>query len=247
MKVGLFIPCYIEQCYPQVGLAMIDVLQSLGVEPVIPEKQTCCGQPMFNTGCVTETEKLAIKFYGDFKDYDYIVAPSGSCVHMVRHGYNQFFRSNPDFIRMQAATYEFCEFIHDVLNVRSIAGTFPHKVGFHKSCHGLRGLRLDPASERNLIEPSKAQSLVEQLIGIEIVTLERSDECCGFGGTFSVFEKELSIFMGQDRLRDHQQAGAEIITGYDTSCLMHMEGILKSNNLDLKTMHVAEILSEAIS
>jgi L-lactate dehydrogenase complex protein LldE len=247
MKVGLFIPCYIDQAYPHVGMATVKVLDKLGVTMVFPEEQTCCGQPMYNSGCMNEAEKLARKFYRSFKGYEYVVSPSGSCVHMVRHGYERFFKNDADFEHLKTHTFELSEFITDILKVKNIEGRFPHKVGVHRSCHGLRGLRLGTSSELNEKMTSKVLPLLESLEGIEIVTLGRMDECCGFGGTFSVFEEEVSSFMGMDRLRDHEQAGTEIIAGYDVSCLMHLEGLIKRNKKNLKVMHIAEILSGALS
>lgn len=247
MKVGLFIPCYIDQAYPRVGIATAMILERLGVATVFPKEQTCCGQPMFNSGCMKETEKLAKKFYSNFKGFDYVVSPSGSCVHMVTHGYEKFYNNDAGYEHLKKHTYELSEFITDVLNVKKIEGKFPHRVGFHQSCHGLRGLRLGTSSELNEKMTSKVRPLLESLEGIEIVSLSRPDECCGFGGTFSVFEKAMSSFMGKDRLRDHEKAGAEIIAGYDVSCLMHLEGLIRRNNKNLKVMHIAEILSGGMS
>jgi L-lactate dehydrogenase complex protein LldE len=146
---------------------------------------------------------------------------------MVRHGYERFFKNDADFEHLKTHTFELSEFITDILKVKNIEGRFPHKVGVHRSCHGLRGLRLGTSSELNEKMTSKVLPLLESLEGIEIVTLGRMDECCGFGGTFSVFE--------------------EIIAGYDVSCLMHLEGLIKRNKKNLKVMHIAEILSGALS
>jgi L-lactate dehydrogenase complex protein LldE len=247
MKVGLFIPCYIDQAYPRVGIATVKILEKLGVTTVFPEEQTCCGQPMFNSGCMKETEKLARKFYKNFVGFDHVVSPSGSCVHMVTHGYEKFFEHDAEYEHLKKHTYELSEFITDVLHVKKIEGKFPHKVGFHQSCHGLRGLRLGTSSELNEKMTNKVRLLLESLEGIEIVSLSRPDECCGFGGTFSVFEEAVSSFMGNDRLRDHEQAGAEIIAGYDVSCLMHLEGLIKRNRKKLTVMHVAEIFAGGVS
>src|SRR6266542_4294504 len=133
MEVGLFIPCYVDQLYPRVGLATVKVLEKLGVAAVFPEGQTCCGQPMFNSGCMKETEKLARKFYRHFKGFKYVVSPSASCVHMVTHGYNRFLGNDADFRYMKTHTFELAEFITDVLDVKKLEGKFPHKVGFHQS------------------------------------------------------------------------------------------------------------------
>jgi L-lactate dehydrogenase complex protein LldE len=247
MEVGLFIPCYIDQLYPQIGMASVAVLESLGVTPVYPRNQTCCGQIVFNSGCFKESEKLAKKFFTHFRNFEYVVAPSASCVHMVRYEYDRFIQNDPEFVRLQSRTFEFSEFITDTLKIERFEGKFPHKVGFHQSCSGLRGLRLGTSSELNEEKGSRVRALLQSLEGIEIMSLSRPDECCGFGGTFSIFEETISSLMGMDRLKDHQQAGVEIITGYDASCLMHLEGLIKRNKKDLRVMHIAEILSYSIS
>jgi L-lactate dehydrogenase complex protein LldE len=225
----------------------VAVLESLGVTPVYPRNQTCCGQPVFNSGCFKESEKLAKKFYTHFRGFEYVVAPSASCVHMVRCEYSKFIQNEPEFVWLQTHIFELSEFITNTLKIEIFEGKFPHKVGFHQSCSGLRGLRLGTSSELNEKKGSKVRDLLQSLEGIEIISLSRPDECCGFGGTFSIFEQAVSSCMGMDRLRDHQQAGAEIITGYDASCLMHIEGLMKRNKSNLKVMHIAEIFSSAIA
>ena len=247
MEVGLFIPCYIDQLYPQIGMATVAVLESLGVTPIYPRNQTCCGQIAFNSGCFKESEKLAKKFYRHFRGFEYVVAPSASCVHMVRYEYGKFIHNDPEYVRLQSHIFELSEFITNILKIETYEGKFPHKVGFHQSCSGLRGLRLGASSELNENKGSKVRALLQSLEGIEIISLGRPDECCGFGGAFSIDEGAVSSFMGMDRLNDYQQAGAEIIIGYDASCLMHLEGLIKRNKKNLKVMHIAEILSCAMS
>ena len=242
--IGLFIPCYVDQFYPRIGLATLDILQSCGFNVVFPEAQTCCGQPMANTGCVAEAKPLAQRFLKIFNDFDYVVAPSGSCVAMVRMHYEEYFpHDDPAYARLKAKTFELCEFLTDVVKVRGIAGTFPHKVGLHQSCHGLRELRLGSASE--LVGPStnKAKSLLEKLDGIQFTTLKRADECCGFGGTFAVAEEAVSCMMGNDRIADHEQAGTEVLTANDMSCLMHLEGLIRRQKKPMRVLHVAQILA----
>jgi L-lactate dehydrogenase complex protein LldE len=247
MQVGLFIPCYIDQLYPDVGLATVEVLERFGATVDFPAAQTCCGQPMANTGCTDLAAPFAHKFLEVFKDYEYVVAPSGSCVAMVRHHYEEYLHGQPGFEELKRKTYELCEFLHDVLRVERVAGRFPFRVGVHQSCHGLRELRLGASSER--VEPryNKVRRLLESLEGIELVELARADECCGFGGTFAVSEEAVSCMMGRDRIHDHQQAGAEVLTAADMSCLMHLEGLIRRDRTPLKVMHVAEILAEASS
>jgi L-lactate dehydrogenase complex protein LldE len=243
MRVGIFIPCYIDQFYPDVGWATVDVLKRFGVDVDFPAEQTCCGQPMANTGCAKETRPLAEKFLKVFRDYPYVVCPSGSCVAMVRYHYDQFLAGRAGFEQLKAKTFELCEFLTDVLRVEQISGDFPHKVGLHQSCHGLRGLRLGSASELVVESFNKARRLLESLNGIELTQLDRPDECCGFGGTFSVNEEAVSCLMGSDRLDDHQRAGTEILTAVDMSCLMHLGGLIRRERRPLKVMHIAQILA----
>jgi L-lactate dehydrogenase complex protein LldE len=245
-RTALFIPCYIDQLYPQVGLATLEILEHYGVECEFPATQTCCGQPMANTGCDREAEPLARKFVDVFRGYDSVVCPSGSCVAMVRHHYDPYLAGNVEFERLKPRVFELCEFLGDVLGIDRVAGCFPHKVGLHQSCHGLRELRLGSASER--VEPAynKVRRLLESLEGIEFAQLSRADECCGFGGTFAVNEEAVSCMMGDDRLRDHRQAGTEVLTGNDMSCLMHLDGLLRRQGQKMRVMHVAEILAGAV-
>jgi len=244
-NVGLFIPCYIDQLYPKVGLATLELLERLGVEVDFPPAQTCCGQPMANTGCSEEARTLANKFFEVFRGYDYVVCPSGSCVAMVRRHYGDFSRGRPEFEALRKKTLELCEFLHDVLDVQTIDGSFPHKVGLHQSCHGLRELRLASASEIVGESYGKAQKLLASLRGIELTQLSRPDECCGFGGMFAVSEEAISCRMGMDRIQDHEMAGTEVLTAVDMSCLMHLDGLIRREGKPLRVMHVAEILLQA--
>ncbi len=243
--VALFIPCYIDQLFPHVGMATVEVLQRLGVEVDFPAAQTCCGQPMANTGVNDATRPLARKFFEIFKNYRYVVCPSGSCVAMVRHHYDEYLAGEPGFDELKHRTFELCEFLHDVLKVRRLGGTFPHRVGLHQSCHGLRELRLASASELVGEAYNKVRTLLAGLDGIELTALERPDECCGFGGTFAVSEEAVSCMMGLDRIHDHEQAGSEIITAGDMSCLMHLDGLIRRQGQPMRVMHVAEILAQA--
>lgn len=244
MRIGLFIPCYVDQFYPQIGMATVDVLKSFeGVEVDFPYDQTCCGQPMANTGCVDDTRPLAEKFVQLFHEYDHIVSPSGSCVSMVKNHYVSLFQNDARFEKVKANIWEFSEFLIDVLQVKTLANPFPHKVGLHSSCHGLRELRLDSCSERMGDQGSKVRRLLEMVPEIELVELQRPDECCGFGGTFAVAEEGVSLMMGSDRIQDHLDANAEIMTATDASCLMHLEGIIKRRKLPISTMHITEIIA----
>jgi L-lactate dehydrogenase complex protein LldE len=239
MEVALFVPCYVDQLYPAVGMATVRLLERLGVTVHFPEAQTCCGQPMANSGFLDDARPLARKMIEVFEGYEHVVCPSGSCTSMVR---NHFPSLLPGAARLPV--YDLVEFLHDVLKVQP-EGTFAHRVGLHQSCHGLRELRLGSGSERLVPAFSKTVSLLERIEGLQLVELSRSDECCGFGGTFAVTEEAVSCAMGRDRIADHERGGAEIIAGGDVSCLMHLEGLLRRDRKPLRTMHIAELLEEA--
>ncbi len=245
MRIGLFIPCYIDQFYPQVGLATLELLESHGLQVEFPEAQTCCGQPMANAGIHDDARPLAERFLKIFADYEYVVSPSGSCVAMVRHHYEQVLGPSSQLEAVAHKTFELCEFLIDVLKIDGLAGSFPHRVGLHQSCHGLRELRA--ASDSELVGPTfnKPRQLLASLEGIELTELSRPDECCGFGGLFAVSEEAVSCMMGLDRIADHERAGTEVLTATDMSCLMHLEGLIRRQHKPIRVMHIAEILAEA--
>jgi L-lactate dehydrogenase complex protein LldE len=247
MRVALFIPCYVDQLYPRVGLATVRVLEQVGIQAEFPEEQTCCGQPMANAGVGDAAAPLARKFLDVFSAYDAIVCPSGSCTSMVRNHYEHYVGEDPRYALVRKRTYELCEFLFDVAGVKELRGRYPHKVGLHQSCHGLRELRLGPSSERMEKRPNKVEALLAGLEGIELVSLARKDECCGFGGTFAMTEEAMSCMMGRDRVADHLSAGASVVTGTDVSCLMHLEGLARRDRKPLRFLHVAEVLAEAIA
>ncbi|MEZ5942952.1 MAG: (Fe-S)-binding protein [Planctomycetaceae bacterium] len=242
MRVALFVPCYIDQFYPDVAMATLELLESLGCEVEFPEAQTCCGQPMANTGCLDDAKPLAKRFVEIFGGYDHIVCPSGSCTSMVTHHYQELVGSDAAYQQLQPKVHELTEFLVDVLKIESLPAQFKARVGLHNSCHGLRELRLGSSSERMLPKFSKAESLLSMVEGVELIELERKDECCGFGGTFAVSEEAVSCMMGDDRIHDHLKGGAEVITAGDMSCLMHLEGLISRQKLPLKVMHIAQIL-----
>ena len=243
--IGLFVPCYVDQLYPEVGIATLRILRRLGLEVDFPHEQTCCGQPMANAGCDAAARPLAERFFEIFRRYEHVVAPSGSCVSMVRHHYDHWLGGTAGFERLRGHTFELCEYLTDVVKVSQVDGDFPWRVGLQMSCHGLRELRLARSSERMLPPRNKVRDLLSQLRGIEIVELTRPDECCGFGGTFAVDEEAVSCLMGRDRIEDHARAGAEVVAGYDMSCLMHLDGLLRRAKRPLRVMHVATILEKA--
>lgn len=242
MTVGLFIPCYVNQFYPNVAIATLQLLEKLGCNVIYPLAQTCCGQPMANSGYEHLTAGTNALFVKNFAEVDYIVSPSGSCVlHIKEHLH--VIGSEVKTKHISEHIYELTEFLTDVLKVEHIKAKFPHKVGIHQSCHGQRGLHISGMSE--LVKPSfsKPEFLLNKVEGLELITLERKDECCGFGGTFCVMEEAVSSKMGKDRIEDHINNGAEYITGADMSCLMHMEGLLRRKGSGVQIKHIAEILN----
>ena len=237
-RVALFIPCFVDTIYPRVGVATLKILQRLGYEVIYPKNQTCCGQPLYNSGFENEAKELANKFYNDFKDYDYIVAPSASCISMVKVHYKDLLDSEK-FSKISSKSFEICEFLHDIVKPKSIDVSFAHTIALHQSCHGLRELELATADELNLPYQNKIENLLSLVDGLEILPLANAQECCGFGGTFSINESEVSKKMGHDKLANFRASGAEYLVGYDNSCLMH----LASLDPKLKSLHVVEILA----
>ena len=245
IKVGLFIPCYIDQFYPQIGIATLQLLEKCGCDVSFPLNQTCCGQPMANSGFANLSKGCDKNFVSNFSGFDYIVAPSGSCVlHIKEHLHDEANKNAVQHIRKKI--FELTEFLTDVVKVENIDANFPHKVGLHTSCHGQRGLQLSSMSE--LVAPSfsKPEKLLKMVKGLQLSKPKRSDECCGFGGTFCVFEEAVSVKMGKDRIKEHDVNEVEYIASADVSCLMHLEGILKRNKSNVKTIHIAEILNNSV-
>ena len=245
MKAALFIPCYVDALFPEVGIATLELLERLGVEVEYPLDQTCCGQPMGNSGCEKDAAATEALFARNFAGYDYIVTPSGSCTHHVRENLTAIMQT-PEVVKVRRSTFELVEFVHDVLGVREFPwAAFPHTVGLHNGCASLRALRTASMSEINEPAFSKPMALLSKVKGIRFVMPQRPDECCGFGGTFSVFEEPVSARMGHDKVSDHAQAGAQYIVSADMSCLMHQKGCAERLGLPLKFIHIAQALNGA--
>jgi len=240
MKISLFIPCLTEHLYPESGLSMVKILRHLGHEVEYVENQTCCGQPAFNSGYQKEVIAVAERFIKLFKDKEYVVAPSGSCVSMVRTYYKKLEIKKylrPDLNELNKKIFEFTEFMGDVLNVTDLGGRFEQKVTFHDSCHLTRELGISE-------QPRK---LISSLKGINFIEMEKSDLCCGFGGTFSYKMKDLSIAMVERKCQFIEKSGAEFCIGADSSCLMNIEGYLRKHNMRAKTMHIADLLAKSLN
>ncbi len=245
MTVGLFIPCYVNQFYPEAAKATLQLLGKLGVDVVYPPKQTCCGQPMANSGFEDLATGCNEHFIEIFSGFEYIVAPSASCVlHIKDHLHSKLKEDQATVIRSRV--FELVEFLTDIIRVEKLNAVFPHKVGIHHSCHGLRGLHLAQMSELNAPPYSKPRQLLDMVEGLQVISLDRQDECCGFGGAFCVSEEAVSVKMGKDRITDHTKNGAEYITSSDLSCLMHLEGILQRKKSAVKVVHIAQILNATL-
>jgi L-lactate dehydrogenase complex protein LldE len=245
LKVALFVPCFIDAFFPEVGIATLELLERVGCEVVYPLDQTCCGQPMANSGCEEAAAGAEALFVRNFAGFEYIVSPSGSCIHQVRNHLTAI-EQTEEVRQVRANAYELVEFLHDVLKVEAFPwAEFPHKVGLHNSCGTLRALRAAKASEVDEPFFSKPLDLLNKVKGIEFVTPDRPDECCGFGGTFSLFEEPVSAKMGHDKVTDHKNAGADYIVSADSSCLMHQKGCAERLGLDLRFIHIAQILNGA--
>jgi len=236
-KVSLFIPCFVDQLNPQVGMDVVRVLRRIGYEVDFPEAQTCCGQPAFNTGYWDEARPLAERFVRIFGSAEVVVSPSGSCTTMVKAYYPELLAGTPlhdDAVKLGERVYEFTQFLVKVAKVTDVGASFPHKVTFHDSCHGLRELHIKQ-------EP---RELLKNVRGLELVDLPYGEECCGFGGAFSVKYAMISAAMGDTKAGNIEKSGAEYVTAADPSCLMHIEGILRRKKSQARTIHVASILAQ---
>ena len=239
MRIALFITCYNDLLFPEVGRAMVRLLQRLGHEVEFPAEQTCCGQMHFNSGYQDACIPLVERFTKVFAGYDVVVTPSGSCAAMVRHHHGVVAGLASDTgLPERVATVaprvlELSEFLVDILGVTDVGASFPHNVAFHPTCHSTRLLGVGD-------RPSRLLGAVE---GLTLVDLPRSEACCGFGGTFAVKNADTSVAMGNDKADDVVASGAEVLTAGDTSCLMHIGGLLSRRRSPVRVMHLAEILA----
>lgn len=234
-KIQLFVTCLVDQFFPDVAEATYEIFKKLGIEVYIPRDQTCCGQPAFNDGLFKDARRVAHQFLKAFKEDIPIVAPSGSCVHMVRHQYPVLFKGEPDeklALDISKRTYELTEFLVNEIGIEDVGSYYPHRVTYHASCHMTRGL--------GVIEPPLR--LLKNVRGLELLPMKNADWCCGFGGVFSVKYPHLSVAILEDKVRWIEESGAEIVTSPDISCLMHIEGYLRRNKIPIKTEHIAMIL-----
>ena len=242
-RVGLFIPCYIDMVYPEVGIATLQLLERFGLDVEVPLNQTCCGQPMSNSGDEVNAAAAEHLFVENFSTYEYIVGPAGSCVKQIRCHFDSIDQTD-EVKHVRQQTYELVEFLHDVLKVESFPwAEFQHSVAIHNSCSSIRGLGIAKPSEIMGAPFDKTAALLAKVKGLVLAPVDRPDDCCGFGGTFCVTDEAVSARMGLEKAHDHLRHGAEYVVSPDMSCLMHQQGIARRAGLDLKYIHVAQVLN----
>ena len=233
------VTCVNDAMFPETGKAVVTLLRRLGVDVDFPAAQTCCGQPMVNTGYLDEAVPVLRTFVEAFDGYDAIVTPSGSCAGSARHQHGMVARRSGDpaleaaVARTAPKVYELSEFLVDVLGVTDVGAYFPHKVTYHPTCHSLRMLGVGDRPRR----------LLENVRGLRLTELPAAQECCGFGGTFAVKNADTSVAMGADKARHVRETGAEVLVAGDNSCLMHIGGVLSRQQAGVRVMHLAEVLA----
>jgi L-lactate dehydrogenase complex protein LldE len=230
LRAALFIPCFIDQLYPEVGKAMVVVLERLGIETFFPSEQTCCGQPAFNTGYRAEARRLARRFCDVFADAEAIVSPSASCTAMVRNYYAELLDETPP---VATRSYELSEFLVRKLGITDVGARFAAKATYHDACHALRELKLKD-------EPRRLLAGVREL---ELVEMEEAETCCGFGGTFAVKWGDISTAVGRVKVDSILKTGAQCVVSTDMSCLMQIDGILTRRGAAVETLHLAQVLA----
>ncbi len=237
MEVQLFIPCYIDQLYPQTGFNTVKVLEKAGCKVVFNNNQTCCGQPAFNSGYWNEASTLAKKFLNDFDTNCPIVSPSGSCTSFVKHHYQKLMAQDPELqakhLAIKDKVFELSDFLINILKVEQLGAIFPHKVTFHDSCSALReyGIKDEP------------RQLLSQVAGLELIEMEECETCCGFGGTFAVKHPSISVAMAQKKVESALATGVKYIVSTEASCLMNINGYCSKNGIAIQGVHLADVLA----
>ena len=236
MNVQIFIPCFVDQLYPDTAFSMIRVLEKAGCKVTYNTAQTCCGQPAFNAGFWEEAKPVCSKFIRDFPGEEYIVAPSASCVGFVRNYYDKLFDNSSvhhEMIGLQRRVFEFSEFLVNVLHMEDFGAVLNGKATYHDSCAGLRecGIKQEP------------RRLLAKVKGLELVEMQDVETCCGFGGTFAVKFEAISVAMAEQKVEHALATGAEYLISTDLSCLMHLQGYINQKGYNLKTMHLADVLA----
>lgn len=237
MTVTLFIPCFVDTLFPRAGICMVEILERLGHQVICPENLTCCGQPPFNSGYWDEARAVAEKILPQLNGTDAVVIGSGSCGAMVKKFYPELFAGKPQAElakKIAARTWEFSDFLVSKLGVSDLGAKFPHKVTFHDGCHGLRELGVK----------KQPRALLAKVTGLELLEMSEAETCCGFGGTFAAKFPMISTAMGEVKCASAAETGAGYIVSNDSSCLMHIQGLLSRQGSALKTIHLAEVLNQ---
>lgn len=236
MIVDIFIPCFIDQMYPDTGFNMVKVLEKVGCTVHYNPEQTCCGQPAFNAGYWDQCKEVGDKFIKEFQNERYIVVPSSSCVGMVRNYYSEMFHNtvlHNEFKQIQRNIFEFSEFLVNKMNVTNVGAVLVGTATFHDACSALRECRIKD-------EPRK---LLQNVKGLELIEMEDTDVCCGFGGMFSIKYEPVAVGMADNKLRNAIATGADYIISTDASCLMHLDGYINKQEMKIKTLHIADVLA----
>ncbi len=236
MKIQLFIPCFVDQLYPNTAFNMVKVLEKAGCEVAYNTNQTCCGQPAFNAGFCDEARTVADKFLKDFDNADYVVAPSASCVGFIRNYYPDLFDNTISHNKVKdlgKRTFEFSEFLTDILKIEDFGASLHAKATYHDSCAALRECKIKEGPRR----------LLSHVKGLELVEMKDVETCCGFGGTFSVKFEGISTAMADQKVTNAMATGASCIISTDCSCMMQISGVIKNKNLSMETMHLADVLA----
>ncbi|MEN9951525.1 MAG: hypothetical protein RLY85_2277 [Bacteroidota bacterium] len=236
MKVHVFIPCFIDQLYPEAGFNTVKVLERAGCMVKYNIEQTCCGQPAFNAGYWDESRKVCDKFIHDFADAQYVVMPSASCTGFVKNYYTDIYdkASNTKEIKdLQSRVYELSDFLINVLKVDDLGAKLNCKATYHDSCAALREIKLK----------NEPRQLLSKVKGLELVELAENETCCGFGGTFSVKFEAISVAMGEQKANNILNTGADVVISTDLSCLMHIGGVMGNKQMPIKSMHLADVLA----
>lgn len=236
MKTGIFIPCFIDQLSPETGHSMVKVLRKAGIDPLYNPAQTCCGQVAFNNGFWDEAKCLGEKFIRDFMEYDYVVGPSASCISMVKNYYPEMFYNSAwhnENKYLSDKMYEFTDFLVNMVKMPDLGAHFEARITFHDSCSALReyGLKDEP------------RILLSYVKGLDLIEMNESDVCCGFGGTFSVKHEALSTAMAEQKVQNALYTDAEYIVSTEATCLMHLESYITKHKLPIKTLHIADLLA----
>jgi L-lactate dehydrogenase complex protein LldE len=236
MVVDIFIPCFVDQLYPGTAMNMVKVLEKVGCDVHYNPKQTCCGQPAFNAGYWDDAKKVGEKFIKEFQNDRYIVAPSASCVGMIKNYYPEMFHNSAlhnEYKQIAKNIYEFSDFLVNVLKITDVGATLEGIATYHDSCAALRECNIKK-------EP---RILLEKVRKLELREMKDTESCCGFGGTFSAKFEPIAVGMGADKVKNAMETGAQYLISTDASCLIHINGYIKKQNIGIKTLHLADVLA----